>query len=81
MTVRIKNIQFVPKTVTVKVGQKLTWTNEDGIAHNVTATDGADFKSDNLSKGDTFTFTPTAAGTIKYACTIHPGQDGEIVVR
>ena len=81
VTITIKNIKFDPKTVTVKVGQKITWTNEDGIAHNVTAQDGADFKSDNLNKGDTFEFTPDAAGTIKYVCTIHPGQDGEIEVQ
>jgi plastocyanin len=81
VAITIKDIKFDPKTVTVKAGQKITWTNEDGIAHNVTAEEGADFKSSNLSKGDTFDFTPTSAGTIKYVCTIHPGQDGEITVQ
>jgi len=80
VAVKIKDIKFDPKTVTVKVGQTITWTNEDGIAHNVTAEKGADFKSDNLSKGDTFDFTPEQAGTIDYVCTIHPGQDGSITV-
>ena len=80
VAVKIKDIKFDPKTVTVKVGQTITWTNEDGIEHNVTAEDGADFKSDNLSKGDTFEFTAEQAGTIKYVCTIHAGQDGEITV-
>lgn len=80
VAVKIKDIKFDPKSVTVKVGQTITWANEDGIAHNVTAEEGADFKSDNLNKGDTFEFTPEAAGTIKYVCTIHPGQDGSITV-
>jgi plastocyanin len=80
VAVKIKDIKFDPKTVTVKVGQTITWTNEDAVAHNVTAEEGADFKSDNLNKGDTFEFTPEAAGTIAYVCTIHPGQDGSITV-
>jgi len=80
VAITIKNIQFDPKTIAVKVGQKITWTNEDGIAHNVTAQEGADFKSDDLNKGQTFSFTPEKAGTIKYVCTIHPGQNGEITV-
>ncbi len=78
--VSMKNIKFVPETVTAKVGQKVHWTNDDAPVHNVTATDGADFASDTLNNGDTFDYTPTKAGVIKYVCTIHPGQNGEIRV-
>ena len=78
--VGIKDIKFVPHDVTAKVGQKIVWTNGEAVVHNVTATDGADFKSDDLSQDDTFEFTPTKAGTISYVCTIHNGQDGTITV-
>jgi plastocyanin len=78
--VRIKNVKFVPEQVTAKVGQKILWTNDDGFAHNVTATEGADFASKRLEEGDTFEFAPTKAGTIDYVCTIHPGQNGSITV-
>jgi plastocyanin len=78
--VSMQNIKFVPHDITAKVGQKIEWTNEDQPAHNVTATDGADFKSDTLSNGATFDYTPTKAGKISYVCTIHPGQDGTITV-
>jgi plastocyanin len=78
--VGMKNIKFVPHDVTAKVGQKIVWTNGDAVPHNVTATDGADFKSDDLKQGDTFEFTPTKAGDIAYVCTIHNGQDGTITV-
>ncbi len=78
--VKIKDIQFWPKNRTAKVGETITWTNEDAVAHNVIANDGADFKSDTLNQGDTFEYTPKKAGTIKYECTIHPGQDGTITV-
>lgn len=81
VAVKLANIAFDPKAVTVKVGQKVTWTNDDSTDHNVTADSGADFKSDNFGKGGTFSFTPTKAGTIKYECTIHPGMTATITVQ
>jgi plastocyanin len=78
--VKMQNIAFSPTTVTVKVGQKITWTNEDSVPHNVTAKSGASFASSTFNKGGTFSFTPTKAGTINYVCTIHPGMNGTIVV-
>lgn len=80
VSVGMKDIKFVPESVTAKVGQKIVWTNNEAVPHNVTATDGADFESDTMQENDTFEFTPTEAGTIKYTCTIHSGQDGEIEV-
>lgn len=78
--VGMKDIKFVPEDITVKVGQKIVWTNDDAVVHNVTATDGATFESDSLSQGDTFDYTPTKAGKIAYVCTIHQGQNGTITV-
>ena len=81
-TVRVtmKNIAFSPQSVRVKVGQKVDWTNDDGVAHNVTATSGASFRSSDFGQGGTFSYSPTRAGTIDYVCTLHPGMDGTIVV-
>jgi plastocyanin len=79
--IKMQNIAFSPKSETVKVGQKVTWVNEDDVDHNVTTTGGAaKFASDNFGKGGTYSFTPTKPGTIKYTCTLHPGMDGEITV-
>ena len=80
VAIKMANIAFDPKDVTVKVGQKITWTNDDSTDHNVTADSGADFKSDNFGKGGTFSFTPTKAGTIKYVCTTHPGMTATLTV-
>ena len=80
VSVRIKDITFVPAAITAKVGQTITWTNDEPAPHNVTAEQGADFKSETLNKGDTFDYTPKQAGTIDYVCTIHPGQDGRLIV-
>jgi plastocyanin len=80
IAVSMKNIQFVPKSVTAKVGQTVKWTNDDSVDHNVTATSGATFKSSNFGQGGTYVQKLTKAGTIKYVCTIHPGMSGTLVV-
>lgn len=81
VNVTMKNIKFVPANVTVKVGQKVLWTNDDGqIPHTVTAAKGAIFDSGNVDGGATFDYTPTKVGRIDYVCTIHSGQAGTITV-
>ena len=80
VTIKMQNIQFSPKDTTVKVGDKVTWTNDDNTDHNVTAESGADFKSKDFGNGATFEFTPDKAGTIKYVCTIHPGMTATLNV-
>jgi plastocyanin len=81
VAVTMQNIAFDPKSTTVKVGQKITWTNDDSTDHNVTADSGADFKSKDFGKDGTFSFTPDKAGTIKYECTLHPGMTATITVQ
>ena len=80
VAIKMQNIAFAPNATTVKVGQKVTWTNDDQTDHNVTAQSGASFKSKDFGNGGTFSLTPDKAGTIKYVCTIHPGMDGTLTV-
>ena len=80
VTIKMQSIQFAPKTQAVKVGQTVSWVNEDGVDHNVTAQSGATFKSNDFGQGGTYTFKPTKAGTIAYVCTIHPGMTGTLNV-
>ena len=37
-SVVMKNFAFDPKTVTIKVGQTVTWTNEDSATHTLAVT-------------------------------------------
>lgn len=80
VTVGMKDIQFTPKAVSVKVGQTVRWVDEEDVPHNVTATKGETFRSDTFSKDGSYEFKPTKAGTISYVCTIHPGMDGTLTV-
>jgi plastocyanin len=77
--VEIKGFAFNPADTTVKVGQKVTWTNEDSAEHNVIADDGT-FKSEDLEQGDTFEYTADKAGTFSYVCTYHPQMKATLTV-
>jgi plastocyanin len=77
-TVTIDNFAFSPPTLKAKVGQRIAWTNKQGVAHTVTA-DGGAFDHP-MPSGATFSFTFTKAGTFAYHCTIHPSMHGTIVV-
>jgi plastocyanin len=78
---KIADFAFSPADIEVKVGDKITWTNDDSAAHTVTATSGADFDSGTLAQGAKFTFEAKQAGTIAYFCAIHPSMKGTITVR
>ena len=73
---------FSPKTLTIQVGDTVTWTNAGGF-HNVDATDGS-FRNGNPSSSTwTFSHTFTAAGTVNYQCDTHVamGMTGSITVQ
>ena len=78
--VTMKQFAFNPATVTIKVGETVTWENQDGADHNVIADDGS-FKSADFGQGKTFSFTFTKAGTYTYSCHIHPDMKGTVIVQ
>jgi len=77
--VRIAGFAFAPDSRSVKVGDSVTWTNQDGATHTVTADDGA-FDSGNLAGGKAFSFTFDEAGTYAYHCNIHKSMTGRVTV-
>jgi plastocyanin len=77
----MKNIMYNPMTIHAKVGQTVTWTNEDDAPHNVTYASGPKFASSpTFFHGQSWTLKLTKAGVIRYRCTIHPGMHGTIIV-
>lgn len=81
--VEIKGSDYTQKTITVKVGTKVTWTNKDGVQHDVMPDEdyGDAFKaSEMLSRNETYSFTFTKAGTYKYHCTPHPFMKATVIV-
>ncbi|MGI8413444.1 MAG: cupredoxin domain-containing protein [Solirubrobacteraceae bacterium] len=77
--VQIKNYNFAPDTLTVKVGTKVTWTNHDATAHTATA-DGGSFDTGTLNQGQSKTIVFMRPGTFSYHCIFHAFMTGTIKV-
>ena len=79
-SVTIKDFQFTPAAVTIKVGGAVTWTNDGPSTHDVTADDGS-ITSGSLATGKTYSHTFDTAGTFAYHCGIHPNMKAQVVVQ
>ncbi len=77
-----KGFAVVQKTIRVKKGTTVTWTNEDNAKHDVTPDkETAEFTASELfGKGETYTFTFNTVGTYAYHCSPHPYMKGTIEV-
>ena len=79
-TIEIKDFAFNPQTITVKLGEKVTWINRDEEPHTVVSVEKQFKKSSALDTDQTFTITAVAPGTYSYFCSVHPKMTGTIVV-
>jgi amicyanin len=79
--VKIDNFSFAPPSLTVPVGTRVTWTNQDDVPHTVVSTEGKVLKSPVLDTDQKFSYTFTAAGTYLYYCSVHPKMTGKVVVQ
>lgn len=70
---------FSPNPVEVKVGETVTWINDDSGRHTVTSKDGV-FDSGMMGKGQSFSYTFNKAGEYSYHCSPHPNMAGTVVV-
>ncbi|MGB8967094.1 MAG: cupredoxin family copper-binding protein [Candidatus Cybelea sp.] len=78
-TVHIKDFKYGPPALTVHVGDRVTFVNEDDEAHTVTATDKS-FDSEGLDTAGTWQHVFTKPGTYRYFCELHPYMKATIVV-
>jgi plastocyanin len=78
--VNIAGQAFDPASVTVSVGDSVTWTNADGVAHTATA-DDASFDTGNIAAGGSDSVTFSTAGSFPYHCAIHPAMTGTVTVQ
>ena len=75
---------YSPNSITILVGDTVTWTNNDSVAHTVTSTSdsgpactaggglttGSPLDSPIIAPNGTFSHTFDTAGTYYYVCTI-----------
>jgi plastocyanin len=89
VNVSINNFAFTPDPVTVAMGSKVNWTNNQaGVPHTATSDatnpDGSVgiklWDSRTLTTGGSFAFAFRGAGSFPYMCTIHPFMTGTVQV-
>lgn len=78
--VEISDFDFGEAT-TAATGQSITVTNNDGVAHTLTASSGG-FDTGSIDGGTAVAFSaPSTPGTYDFFCTIHPSMQGRLVVQ
>ena len=70
---------FSAATVTVNVGDTVTWHNTGQAPHTATADDGS-FDTGTINTGGSGSHTFNSPGTFSYICTIHPNMKGTVRV-
>ena len=76
--VSIDTFAFKPASISVRRGDKVTWTNTDPVPHTVTA-QGA-FDSGSIAAGAAWTFEADRDGHFDYICTFHTMMKGTLIV-
>ncbi len=77
---------YQPNTTQVKVGDTVSWTNDDDTLHTVTSGSGTDenagasFDSGMMGAGKISEHTFTTAGGYPYFCIVHPDLIGKVIV-
>jgi plastocyanin len=80
---------FAPMELTVPVGTRVRWANDDDVFHTVTSTAMREprqpsglFTHSFFRKGDTFEYTFRSPGTFHYYCQPHaPFMFGTVTVQ
>ena len=73
---------YNPNLIEIKVGDTVTWINNDSSPHTVTSSSSNDsnFDSGVLRNGEAFSFTFDKEGQYSYFCTLHPSMVGTVAV-
>jgi plastocyanin len=81
-SVTVKDFAFKPKEISIKVGDTVTWTNEDEFDHSIQI-DSIKFAGPKFGPPagqKTFAHRFDEAGTYPYICGVHNSMTGTVVV-
>lgn len=80
--VTVEGFTFGPGTVTVAVGDAVTWTNNDSAPHTATSGSAAPeaFDTGTLEQGESATVVFDTPGTYDYVCRFHASMRGTVIV-
>lgn len=77
-TVEIKDMKFVPESITVNKGDTIIWINKDIMPHDVTEENQKAWTSSVIPAGGSWKMAVTEAAD--YYCSIHVVMKGKIVL-
>jgi plastocyanin len=80
-SVDLRHQAFSPGRIQVTPGATVEFTNDDGIAHNITFSSNAITGAADFVTGKRTVVMPTTPGTYAYHCTIHAGMAGTVTVQ
>ena len=83
VTVQIRDFEFGPPAVTVKVGARVTFVNRDKAPHTAQTDLGsraAEFDTGRLERGGRRSVTLRDPGRFSYFCALHPFMKGTVEV-
>jgi len=75
--VKIEGFVFEPASLSVKMGDSITFTNLDIVPHTATAKDRS-WDTGNLAKDEAATITVEADMVTDYFCAYHPNMVGAL---
>lgn len=79
--VMMQDYAYGPATLTVRVGDTVTWMQHDQAPHDVVTTSApVAFRSPQLSAGQSWSHTFTKPGTYSYYCSVHPDMRATVTV-
>jgi len=89
-------VWYEPPTISISIGDTITWFNDDQEAHTITSGEGSGrfgwtrgddfgnptglFDSGRFMPSETWSFTFNEKGTFQYFCVIHPWMEGVVYV-
>jgi plastocyanin len=81
--VDIVDYDFSPNTITVKVGDRVTWLNQDAVDHWVISAPGTPQPFDLGRQGSAASTSRTfeTKGSYPYFCNLHNYMKGEVIVQ
>lgn len=77
--VRIKQMKFVPDSITVNIGDSITFINKDVVSHDVTEEKSKKWTSKTLKRGETWSMI--ASEDVNYFCSLHVIMKGKIRIK
>ena len=79
-TVVVEGMRFRPDTISVAVGDRITWVNRDLMPHSATSAD-ARFDSKVIAANQSWQLTVDRPGDFEYICSFHPTMKARLHVR